>query len=168
MNAVIPVNQRIEKRFSDGDHRVIRPIFPLPGLRIDDGLRAGVFLDKAHCLTQHLWNGALNPLVVEESRSVWAGCTVFHARNDHRCYAKLWEIRLWIQREEHHRAKRNFVIAIYAHQFADCIIGHPGQMWLSFFQFIQIVINCFKIQRLLCGSGNHPNIIGSSLSPQRT
>jgi hypothetical protein len=66
VDAVIPVNQRVEDDFPDGRGGVFGFVDSPARQRIDDGTDCVVPPDKPQGLLQHLGDGALDALVVDE------------------------------------------------------------------------------------------------------
>ena len=72
MDAVIPVYQRIEQDFPNGDHGIQRPVCAPTRHRVDDGRNRDIAGNKGHRLFQHLGKRPLDPRVIGKSLAEFA------------------------------------------------------------------------------------------------
>ena len=107
---VIPVNDRIQHRFPDGFHGVLRLVTALACVRVNDDSNIHVPSAEIQRLIHHLRDGSINALIAEKSGIVLRYVSDFCPRHHHSSDTKLGQVPLGIDTKIHHRRQsRNAV-----------------------------------------------------------
>ena len=159
IDAVIPVDQRIQDRLANGLHRILRTVTSGAGVGIDNRAELHVPATEAYCLLHHRINGALNALIVNKPGRICISITNLRSRYYYCGDAQLRKIALRVEAEVQHGGQCHFFISCDVQHFQRLLTGKLGKSGTIRPALKDITLQLIRIQHSKIGTFHRTFII---------